>query len=1199
MNTSRSLLLPVALLAGSGVLCLRSPAPPEATPGRPGDVLPTGGPPRRGPASPADPLPAAAPARPAAPTPAHDKDAALRALPAAEQRSLWQAFSAARHAVEPLTAHDRAMPENQGVACFARNPGQRLAARFLTAGGVRLGAARCGRGWQATLELAAGGPALAVVSDGNRVEARHPGGLTEWFENRPEGLEHGFTVAGPRGGDGVLEIPLALAGLRSQADPRSPGDLCFVDDHGAPVLGYRDLKAWDAAGRRLPAGMAPAREGAGVSITVCDAGACYPVTIDPLLVSFEAELNAGFGAPYDHFGDAVALDGDTAVVGARENDTAAGENAGSVYVFTRSGSGWSMEATLTAPDATSWDLFGWSVAVAGDTALVGALRGDTAAAAEAGCVYVFTRSGKVWSGQAKLAASDGESGDSFGDCLAFSGDSVLIGAPHDDTAAGWDAGSAYVFTRTGTTWSEQAQLTAGDGAPQDWFGSSLALSGDTALVGASMDDTAAGWDAGSAYVFTRSGTTWSEQAQLTAGAEASADGHFGFAVALAGDTALVGAYGADPAAGTNAGCAWVFTRSGAVWSEQARLTAADGMPGDYFGVAVALAADTALIGTGGDDTEAGSDTGSAYVFARSGGTWHEEAKLTAPDAATGDGFGGRVALCGDTALIGARMDDTASGFDGGSAWVFTRSGGTWSPQAKLEPVPGDAATGDGFGLAVALAGDTALVGACGDDSGYVLVRGAAGEWTQQARLTPADGATGEQFGIAVALAGDTALVGARYHRSGEDWPGGAYVFTRAGGAWAQQAILMAADGESGDYFGTSVALSGDTALVGAMYATTMGGDYAGRAYVFVRNDGSWVQAAKLTASDGAEGDHFGNAVALSGDTALIGAEWDDTAAGDWAGSAYIFARNGTAWSERAQLTAGSEGAGDDCFGHSVALCGNTAVIGAYAADTAAGSLAGRAYVFERVGVTWMGQGILTPADAAAGDCFGVSVAVDGDTALVGAYGVDTAAGNVGGAYVFQRTGSTWTERAKLLAPDGAYGDYFGDSVAVCGDLALVGARSGDTWNATDCGSVYVFSLTAVPTFEEWAGAAGLTGADDAGPSAIPFGDGVENLLKYAFNLTGSGPDRRVLVAGTGTAGLPCITLDRSVPALRFEYLRRKGSGLTYIPQLSTDLIAWQPLAATPVVADIDAAWERVVIAEPCDPATIPRLFGRVAVVLPP
>jgi len=337
-------------------------------------------------------------------------------------------------------------------------------------------------------------------------------------------------------------------------------------------------------------------------------------------------------------------------------------------------------------------------------------------------------------------------------------------------------------------------------------------------------------------------------------------------------------------------------------------------------------------------TTAAPNAGAAYVFVRSGGVWSPQAKLVAGDPQAGDGFGWSVALDGDTAVVGAHGENGYAG----AAYVFVRSGGIWSQQAKL--VAGDAEAYDQFGLSVALDGDTALVGANGKSSyagaAYVFVR-SGGSWSQQARLVAGDAAADDWFGHSVALDGDTVLVGAPYEDEGSKDAGAAYVFVRNGGSWNQQAKLMALDAKPYDWFGYSVALDGDTVLVGAPYEAT-GGSAAGAAYVFVRGGGIWGQQDKLTAADAAAGDQFGGSVALDGDTAVVGAPYEDEG-GSVAGAAYVFVRGNGVWGQQAKLTAGDAEAGDG-FGWSVALDGDTALVGAPYEDDG-GSNAGAAYVF--------------------------------------------------------------------------------------------------------------------------------------------------------------------------------------------------------------------------------------------------------------
>ena len=382
------------------------------------------------------------------------------------------------------------------------------------------------------------------------------------------------------------------------------------------------------------------------------------------------------------------------------------------------------QAKLTAGDAAAGDFFGISVAVSGDTAVVGADHDDDVCPSDPNCnsgsAYVFVRSGSTWSQQAKLTGSDGAAGDLFGLSVAVSGDTVVFGAAWNDDAGPY-SGSAYVFVRSGTSWSQQAKLTASDSAASDFFGISVSISGGTVVIGAEGDDDK-GISSGSAYVFMRGGSSWSEQAKLTA-SDGAADDRFGHSVAIIGDTVVVGAF-LDDDKGSSSGSAYVFVRSGSSWSEQAKLTASDGVKFDLFGNSVAINGDTVVVGAFTDDDQ-GSDSGSAYVFVRSGTSWSQQAKLTASDAAPGDVFGLSVAISGDTVVVGSPFDDDA-GASSGTAYAFARTGSTWSQQAKL--TAGDGAAGDLLGRSVAVSGDTVAVGANGDDdkgslsgSAYVFV----------------------------------------------------------------------------------------------------------------------------------------------------------------------------------------------------------------------------------------------------------------------------------------------------------------------------------------------------------------------------------------------------------------------------------------------------------------------------------------------
>ncbi len=443
----------------------------------------------------------------------------------------------------------------------------------------------------------------------------------------------------------------------------------------------------------------------------------------------------------------------------------------------------------------------------------------------------------------------------------------------------------------------------------------------------------------------------------------------------------------------------------------------------------------------------------------------------------------------------------------------------------------DGAGYDHFGYKVAISGDTALVSAVDDDdlgnnagSAFIFERdeGGADNWGQVKKLTASDGAALDYFGNFVALSGDTALVGAY----GDDDGGAAYIFGRdEGGAdnWGEVKKLIASDSASGDSFGNSVALNGDTALVGA-YLVDDNGASSGSAYIFERDQGgasNWGEVKKLISSDNAAGDNFGKSVALSGDTALVGATFDDDNGGD-SGSAYLFERDqGGAdnWGEAKKLTA-SDGGDDDNFGNSAALNGDTVLVGAYYDDDD-GSDSGSAYLFERDqggAGNWGQVKKLTASDGAASDNFSFAVALSGDTILVGAPYKNS---SIGATYIFERNqggAGNWGEAAKVTASDGAASDRFGGSVSINGDTALMGAWTDDD-NGVDSGSAYVFTpFLANGGFEDPLGAEWTEVVSANGDGRVPLNQAYAGSYIYLFKADGGLEIIKQTVAQSGVAG---------------------------------------------------------------------------------
>jgi len=387
----------------------------------------------------------------------------------------------------------------------------------------------------------------------------------------------------------------------------------------------------------------------------------------------------------------------------------------------------------------------------------------------------------------RLAAADGEPDENFGSSVAVFGNLALVGAPGDEAPGDGndnpsDAppnGSAYAFSRVDGEWTQQAKLRLDSGNGGRAFGVSVAFDGLTGLVGDPGFDEF-NQSAGSVHAFSRVGGEWTRTAELLPDADLQRDPDFGWSVALDGDTAVVGAPDQDNERGSRAGTAYVFSRAGDDWIREAALVANDGDDDDAFGWSVAVEGDTALVGAMRDEHPNGENAGSAYVFSRSNGSWSQQAKLVPDDGDADDEFGRSVALDGDRAVVGASQDEDPNGAGAGSAYVFARTDGGWSRESKLvdpEGIPGAA-----FGRSVAAAEGTAFVGAYADDR-FGETAGSAhafsrpdGEWGRAARLAPGESDAGDRFGWSIDASGRTAIVGADHDEDPNgDRAGAAYV----------------------------------------------------------------------------------------------------------------------------------------------------------------------------------------------------------------------------------------------------------------------------------------------------------------------------------------------------------------------------------------------------------------------------------------
>ncbi len=517
---------------------------------------------------------------------------------------------------------------------------------------ARLRMAIVGVGRPDALRLAEEGD---IDADSSEATIDRGEGALEWWRSLPEGLEHGLDLRARPEGAGPLIIDVDVGPDVSVRNLSSTSVAMFAGR--ARVARYDGLVVSDARGTRLPAHMAASSR--GLRITVDDELAQYPLVVDPILAVEEAELTPS-GSPFDsRFGIAVSMAADESrlLVGAFGQDAA----RGSARVFARTGGSWTEEAALQGLPAAPDDRFGWSVAMNAD------------------------------------------------------GSRVAVGAPLSDVVVS-DGGAVWIFSRTGTTWTEEAQLF-GIGGASDELGSSVAISADGTRVvaGLPLDEPYIG---GSAFVWAYDGSTWQWDAWLWP-TELTAGARFGHSVAISGDGTriLIGARDDDTMGGEGAGSASVFVWSGSSWSEEAKLVAEDGAAGDGFGMSVALSAngDRAFVGAWHDDAPAGDDAGSVRVFARVGSVWTAEASLLG--SGEFDLLGSSVSASGDGALLaaGAWGDDTFAG----SARLFTRSGSAWTADVTLQPA--GLPQFFGFGrVSLGGSGERLLVGAPGGEVASVF-----------------------------------------------------------------------------------------------------------------------------------------------------------------------------------------------------------------------------------------------------------------------------------------------------------------------------------------------------------------------------------------------------------------------------------------------------------------------------------------------
>ena len=783
---------------------------------------------------------------------------------------------------------------------------------------------------------------------------------------------------------------------------------------------------------------------------------------------------------------ALSADGNTAIVGGMYNNS----NEGGAWVYTRSGNTWAQQGgKLLGTGAVGAAYQGSSVAISadGNKVVIGGF-GDNASQ---GAVWIFTRSGNVWSQEGnKLVGTGGIGLGKQGGAVGMSGDgnTIIVGGWGDNN----EQGAAWVFKWTGSVWVQQGNKLVGTGAvgnAQQGMSVGLSADGRTAIIGGMADNSSQG----GAWIFTGDGLgNWTQEGNKLVGTGAVGAARQGVSVAISadGNTAIVGGNYDNG----SQGAAWVYTRSGNTWSQQGNKLVGSGASGTfiYQGQSVSISADgnTVVIGGPSDNNAQGA----SWVFTRSGNAWTQQGTKLVGSGSIGPlvGQGSGVALSADgrTMMLGGYYDDN----DLGAAWAFTHLPVQTTPAiSSFSPssgVVGSLVTVSGTDLnnptSLLIGGVPAIVisntGSSlvamvmpGATTGGVSITtaggssNATGSFTVTTRQAPSVqqgnklvgtgsvGMTRQGGVVALSADGNTAIVGGMYNNSNE---GGAWVYTRSGNTWAQQGGKLLGTGAVGAaYQGSSVAISadGNKVVIGGF------GDNAsqGAVWIFTRSGNVWSQEGnKLVGTGGIGLGKQGGAVGMSGDgnTIIVGG-WGDN---NEQGAAWVFKWTGSVWVQQGNKLVGTGAVGNAQQGMSVGLSadGRTAIIGGMADNSSQGG----AWIFTGDGLgNWTQEGnklVGTGAVGAARQGVSVAISADGNTAIVGG-NYDN--GSQGAAWVYTRSGNTWSQQGNKLVGSGASGTfiYQGQSVSISadGNTVVIGGPSdnnaqGASWVFTRSGNAW-------------------------------------------------------------------------------------------------------------------------------------------------
>ncbi len=870
------------------------------------------------------------------------------------------------------------------------------------------------------------------------------------------------------------------------------------------------------------------------------------------------KLINNLGIQGDSLGAAVALLGSTAVTGApngylisNNNQLASHRGGALLFTTTDSGSSWQQGAKFI-PTTSAHTRLGKAVALAnsGNDLFLSADGTNSA-----GVVFLYTFNSGSWGIHQTLTAADSgtssNNNQGFGNSIAIAGDTALISAPGTSSSGNF-AGAVYIYVRNTTTnlWEYKTTLKGNDTATQHFFGSSIALEGTRAIIGASGVSNK-GANSGKVYVFEGSGSSWGQTASFQ-GSDTTAGHYFGGSVALSGDTLVVGASGASDS-GANSGASYVFKLTTGLWTQQTKLVAPGATSQLFFGYSTLMIDNqTLMVGTPWANSRGKSNTGGLYIYRLVSGSWLFNGKMQSHDPQSGDYYASSVAYSLintiPTLLVGAPgVDDNGDGAgaaysvnlsginvdgDGDNiAYAFDNCPDNSNPNQEdldndgLGDICDPDRDGDGVDNGPDIFPDdpNESLDSDGDGMGDNIDPDADNDGIPD-RIEVALGLNPlDPSDAALDLDGDGYSNLAEY-RAGtnindkNDHPGNLS---------ASYSKLITNDGTLNDRFGSSSVISDNYAIIGAVNGKKNGVS-TGAVYVFERDTGTgkWLQKAKLFASDATNVARFGSSVALFNDIAVVGAPGATNNSSTNAGAIYLFQRNITTgnWAEIKKLTA-SDAATNHVFGSSVAINSSSRVVvgapGAHKNSRVANT--GALYLFNFDGSDWQQQSKLTAFDSKSGDGFGTSVAVSGDLVMAGAPLADSINYATGAVYLFRHDGGgSWSEKRKLVASNGLNGDRFGSSIAFgslvqtvatiptyFGTLAVGAPGRGD--NGANSGAVYAFNYSSTGNFNDdsrWLQEGSHFKARDG-----MLLDGLAGSVALTFTVDGDGKRSATIVAG--------------------------------------------------------------------------------------